>query len=79
MKPTSERIQSLVAQKRAWPTIEAHRIIPSITIILGQHSSKISQMIGEIWDLFTEREVDSFNGLRIKKTVPVFEGMRFFA
>jgi hypothetical protein len=23
--------------------------------------------------------VDSFNGLRIKKTVPVFEGMRFFA
>jgi hypothetical protein len=79
MKPIGEGIQSLVAEKCGLPTIETHRIIPSITIILGQNSSKISQMIGEIWDLFIEMEVDSFNGHRMMKSSPVFEGLKIIS
>jgi hypothetical protein len=45
-------------------------------IILGQNSSDISQMIGEIWAPFIENGSERLNGRFGTKSDLVFEGMK---
>jgi hypothetical protein len=76
MKPIGEGIQSLVARKRGFPTVETHLIRPSTTIILGQNSPDISHRVWEICDLSIAMKIDTFNGHQSLKCDQIFEGTK---